>query len=141
MVWHVLMAAIAHGEWNSITSDVRGSLMKYLICLLLVGCASNAMRSDISAATQLNTASLTLAVSLAQSGAISSKQLSEVYGVTNAVEAALVLGEQAENVGNTTGAQSIYAAVLTTVGAVTACLTPKAPASTIDACIAGVPKP
>lgn len=112
-----------------------------LAAVVLAGCASTSIRSDISTATQLNTAALSAAVSLAQSGAISSAQLKGVYSVTNAVEAALVLAEQAENAGNANSAQATYTAVLATIGAVTACLTPKAPASTIDACIIAVPAP
>lgn len=114
--------------------------MRYLLCLLLVGCAATPT-TEIGSATQLNTAALTAAVSLAQSGAISSKQLAAVMNVTNGIEAALVLAEQASNAGNTTSAKATYTAVMATLAAVTACLTPKAPASTIDACIAGVPAP
>src|SRR5271154_6516058 len=111
--------------------------MRYLVLLLLAGCAT--VTNSIGTATQLNTAALTAAVSLAQSGAISSKQLAEVTNVTNGVEAALVLAEQASNAGNSATASATYTAVMATLTAVTACLTPKAPASTIDACIVGVP--
>ena len=88
--------------------------MRYLVLLLLAGCAT--VTNSIGTATQLNTAALTAAVSLAQSGAISSKQLAEVTNVTNGVEAALVLAEQASNAGNSATASATYTATWTGKG-------------------------
>ena len=110
-----------------------------LMPLILAGCATTSVTSDIATATQLNTAALTAATSLAQSGAISSAQLKAIYTVTNSVEAVLVTAEQAENAGNATTATATYTAALATISALTGCL--KGTAATITACIIGVPQP
>jgi hypothetical protein len=117
--------------------------MRYLILTLcLAGCASTpTVTSSIATAAQLNTAALTAAVSLANSGAISSTQLAKVITATNAVEAALVVAEQASNAGNATSATATFTAAMTSLTAISACLVPGGTASTIDACIAKVPAP
>jgi len=119
-------------------------MKRLALCLVLAGCASTPsvtpVTSAISTAAQLNTAALTAAVSLANSKAISSAQLSKVVAVTNGVEAALVLAEQAVNAGNQATAQEKLNAAMATVSALTACLAPKS-ISQVDACIAGVQAP
>jgi hypothetical protein len=144
MVRNVSLVAVSDGLRNQSTRHLRCPLMKALILasVLLVGCASTpTVTSSIATAAQLNTAALTAAVSLANSGAISSAQLAKVITATNAVEAALVVAEQASNAGNATSATATFTAAMTSLTAISACLKPGAVASTIDACIAGVSAP
>ena len=127
---------------TSSTPPAAAALLPLLLLLpLFAGCAAMPVTNTVADAAQLNTTAITTAVSLANSGAINSSELSKVLGVTNAVEAALVLAEQANNAGNATSAQATLTAVMTTLGQVTACLAPGRTTNVVDACIAGVTAP
>ncbi len=109
--------------------------MRYLICLLLVGCATTSFNNSLYSAAQLNDAAVKTIGSLVQSGTLSSANATKALTVTNSVQASLVLAQAAENAGNAGSAQATMTAVTSTLSTLTACLANK---TTATACIAGL---
>jgi hypothetical protein len=115
-----------------------------LVCLLY-GCATTTpagtFTQALAAAEAADDAIVTTATALLNSGSITSTQAKKILTVTDGINAALTLANNAYTAGNLTSANSQIATVVTVLTQVQACLTTAANKQPIDSCLAPIASP
>ena len=116
-----------------------------LVFCLLSGCAttssSGTFTQALAAAEAADDAIVVTSTTLLQSGSITSTQASKILTVTDGINAALTLANNAYTAGNLTSANAQIATAVGVITAVQACLTAASNKLPIDSCLSPVRAP
>jgi hypothetical protein len=118
--------------------------LSFLIMLVLGGCATTGAGSftqALAAAEAADDAIVVTSTTLLQSGSITSTQAKKILTITDGINAALTLANNAYTAGNLTSANTQIATVVTVLTQVQACLTVASQKQPIDTCLQPIASP
>jgi hypothetical protein len=120
----------------------RFSLLVYLLCgCATTGTPAGTFTQAVTAAEAADDAIVTSATALLQAGTITSTQAKKVLTITDGINTALTLANNAYTAGNLTSANSQISAVTALLTQVQACMNTAASKQPIDTCLAPLGAP